>query len=87
MHKRRAELKVLPNYRLGMPALTGLNQQWSSDVTYIRLGKRHVFLAVVVDLWSRRIIGWSLHATLSTAALVIGTRKKQRAPELKRCVL
>ena len=86
MHKRRAELKVLPNYRLGLSAPTGPNQQWSSDVTYIRLGKRHVFLAVVVDLWSRRIIGWSLqdalNASLSTAALVMAIKRRKPKPGL-----
>jgi len=86
MTKRRAELKVLPNFRLGLAAPTGPNQQWSSDVTYIRLGKRHVFLAVVVDLWSRRIVGWSLqdalNATLSTAALAMALKRRKPKPGL-----
>lgn len=34
--RRRHELKALPNYRLGAPAPDAVDQQWSSDVTYIR---------------------------------------------------
>jgi len=58
-----------------------VNQQWSSDVTYIKLGRKHVFLAVVLDLFSRRIVSWrldeSLNAALAkgcTVALAIGLR-------------
>ncbi len=43
--KRREELKALPNHRLGVEKPAGINQQWSSDVTYIKLGKKYVFLA------------------------------------------
>ena len=42
-----------------------VKQQWSSDVTYIKLGKKYVFLAVVLDLFSRRIISWRLGESLS----------------------
>ncbi|UIP29871.1 IS3 family transposase [Photobacterium sp. TLY01] len=86
MHKRRAELKVLPNYRLEESKPTGPNQQWSSDVTYIRLGRRHVFLAVIVDLWSRKIVGWALddklNARLSTTALSRALKQRKPRPGL-----
>lgn len=86
LNKMRAELKVLPNHRLQTPKPTGLNQQWSSDVTYIRHGHRHVFLAVIVDLWSRKIIGWALHeklnAELSVAALYQALKQRKPKPEL-----
>ncbi len=36
------------------------NQKWVSDITYIRIGRTWLFLAVVLDLFSRRVIGWSL---------------------------
>nr|WP_100641514.1 IS3 family transposase [Marinobacter salexigens] len=65
MTKRRDVLKTLPNYRLSAEKPVAINRQWSSDVTYIKLGKKHVFLAVVLDLFSRRIISWRLGESLS----------------------
>ncbi|MDI4638244.1 IS3 family transposase [Halomonas sp. BMC7] len=65
MTKRRDDLKALPNYRLDAEKPDAVNQHWSSDVTYIKLGKRYVFLAVVLDLFSRRIISWRLGEGLS----------------------
>nr|WP_152525029.1 IS3 family transposase [Marinobacter sp. C1S70] len=73
MSKRRDELKALPNHRLSVEKPVEVNQQWSSDVTYIKLGRKYVFLAVVLDLFSRRIVSWrldaSLNATLAKGAL------------------
>lgn len=40
--------------------LTGINQVWVSDITYIRLLYGFVYLAVIMDLYSRRCIGWAL---------------------------
>ncbi|MCE8038498.1 IS3 family transposase [Halomonas sp. MCCC 1A11062] len=65
LSKRRDDLKALPNYRLEAKRPVAINQQWSSDVTYIKLGKKYVFLAVVLDLFSRRIISWRLGESLS----------------------
>lgn len=67
MTKRRKDLKALPNYRLDAAKPIAVNQHWSSDVTYIKLGKKYVFLAVVLDLFSRRIISWRLGENLSAA--------------------
>lgn len=47
-------------------ALTGINQLWVSDITYIRLRNETVFLAVVLDAYSRRVIGWDLRRTIQT---------------------
>src|SRR6185437_3032569 len=48
-----------PN-RLKSLALTRINQAWVADMTYIQAGSRWVYLAAVMDLFSRRIVGWSL---------------------------
>jgi hypothetical protein len=45
-------------------ALTGINQLWVADITYIRLGMEFVYLAVVIDAFSRRVIGWALERTV-----------------------
>jgi putative transposase len=40
--------------------LNGINQLWVADITYIRLEGEFVYLAVVIDAFSRRVIGWAL---------------------------
>jgi putative transposase len=55
--------KVYPNLARQMP-LTDVDQLWRADITYIRLREEFVFLAVVLDAYSRRVIGWALDRTL-----------------------
>ena len=45
--------------------LTGINQLWVADITYIRLCREFVFLAVILDGFSRRVVGWELDRTLA----------------------
>ena len=45
--------------------LTGINQLWVADITYIRLHREWVFLAVILDAFSRKAIGWELDRTLA----------------------
>jgi len=46
--------------------VTGINQLWVADITYIRLRNEFVYLAVLLDAFSRRVVGWSLERTLQT---------------------
>jgi putative transposase len=46
--------------------LTGLNQLWVADITYIRLHREFVYLAVILDSFSRKVVGWELDRTLAT---------------------
>ena len=55
--------KVYPNLARAME-LNGINQLWVADITYIRLETEFVYLAVVIDAFSRRVIGWALDRTL-----------------------
>jgi transposase InsO family protein len=55
--------KVYPNLARQM-LLTDVDQLWRADITYIRLRAEFVFLAVVLDAYSRRVIGWALERTL-----------------------
>jgi len=43
-----------------------INQLWVADMTYIRLGREFVYMAVVLDVFSRRVVGWSLGRSLSS---------------------
>lgn len=46
--------------------LTGINQLWVADITYIRLRTEFVYLAVLLDGYSRKVVGWALQPTLAT---------------------
>jgi len=66
--------------------LTGINQLWVSDITYIRLKKEFVYLAVVLDAFSRKVVGWALGRTLAArlpiAALEKAIVERQPPPGL-----
>jgi transposase InsO family protein len=74
------------NLRLDRPAPSGPDQQWAADLTYIRVGGQWCYLAVVLDVFSRRIIGWSLGsrktAELTLRALRHALRVRQPHPGL-----
>jgi transposase InsO family protein len=57
------ERKIYPNLARNV-ILTGIDQLWVADITYIRLRDEFVFLAVILDAHSRRVIGWALDRTL-----------------------
>ena len=58
-------LTVYPNLARGL-VLSNINQLWVSDITYIRLRREFVYLAVVLDAYSRRCIGWALSRHIDT---------------------
>src|SRR6185437_5751408 len=64
----------------------GINQLWTADITYIRLETEFVYLAVVLDAFSRKVIGWTvdrtLEASLPLAALKMALAKRQFKPGL-----
>ena len=66
----RHVLPIYPNLARRV-ALTALNQLWVADITYIRLRNEFVYLAVVLDAYSRRVIGWELGRSLQVE-LAIG---------------
>ena len=49
----------------GWRTLTGPDQAWGADLTYVRLGAEFCFLAVVLDLYSRKLVGWDLSQSLA----------------------
>jgi putative transposase len=76
---------VYPNLAKGM-VLTDINQLWVADITYIRLRSEFVYLAVILDAYSRRVIGWelsnSLAAELAVGALRMALNGRRFAPGL-----
>ncbi len=58
-------LQVFPNLARGL-VVTDVDQLWVADITYIRLPREFVYLAVLLDAFSRRVIGWALERHLMT---------------------
>jgi putative transposase len=69
----RHNLPVYPNLARTMTP-TAINQLWIADITYIRLRTEFVYLAVVLDAFSRRVIGWALGRTLEAGLAVAALR-------------
>ena len=66
--------------------LTGTNQLWVADITYVRLQREFVYLAVILDAFSRKVVGWALDRTLASrlpiAALEQAIAQRQPPPDL-----
>jgi transposase InsO family protein len=77
--------KVYPNLA-GEMVVTDVNQLWVADITYIRLQEEFVFLAVILDACSRRVIGWALEPRiedeLTLAALRMALSQRSVRPGL-----
>jgi transposase InsO family protein len=62
--------RVVPNLARRLVP-TGLDQLWVADITYVRLAEEFAYLAILLDAFSRRVVGWSLETHLQ-ASLAIG---------------
>ena len=78
-------LPVYPNLARELK-VSRLNELWVADITYIRLEREFVYLAVILDAYSRRVIGWALERTLESdlavEALKMGIRRGRVMPGL-----
>lgn len=78
-HKR----PVFPNLLAGFVP-TGPNQAWVADITYVALTYGFVYAAIILDLWSRKVIGWAIadriDAELALAALKMAVAERHPAP-------
>lgn len=81
----RHNLPVYPNLAAQIVP-TAINQLWVADITYIRLRTEFIYLAVVLDAFSRRVIGWALgrtlEAELAAAALRLALGERRPPPGL-----
>lgn len=78
----RHEFPIVANLTRGLvPA--GLDQIWVADITYVRLAGQFVYLAVILDAFSRRVVGWALadHLEASLAIEALDMALTARAPE------
>jgi len=79
----RHDWRVVPNLARGMQ-VTGLDQLWVADITYLRLLEEFAFLAVVIDAFSRRVVGWAvevhLRAALAVTALQMALSARRPQP-------
>ena len=74
LSKRNKSHKVFPyllrNINISMP-----NQVWAVDITYIKMGKSHMYLTAVIDWYSRFVVGWELSDTLDAAPVLDAVKK------------
>ena len=68
------ELEVYLNLASRMK-LTGINQLWVADITYIRVHREFVYLAVILDAYSRKVVGWELDRTLAARLPITALEK------------
>jgi putative transposase len=66
--------RIYPNLAREL-VLSGVNQLWIADLTYIRLLEEFVFLAAILDAFSRRVIGWALDRTLDDELTLTALRR------------
>ena len=67
---RAADARPAPDLVRRAFTATGPNQLWVADITYIPTGYGFLYLAVVLDVWSRRIVGWAMETHLRTALVL-----------------
>ena len=84
LSKRNLQHKIYP-YLLRNLEINHVNQVWSIDLTYIRMGKGHMYLTAIIDWYSRYIVGWELSDTLDTAPVLMAVKEaidKYGKPEI-----
>jgi putative transposase len=75
--------RVVPNLARSMQP-TGIDQLWVADITYVRMREEFAYLAIVLDAFSRRVVGWALEthlqASLAVAALTMAIKDRRPIP-------
>jgi putative transposase len=80
------DLPIAPNRLAERAAPDGPNQVWLQDFTYVPTGQGWLYLALVLDLWSRKIVGWAMaghmRSELVVSALRMACTQRQPGPEM-----
>ena len=64
------EEPIAPNRLAMVPAATRPNQIWAADITYVGTAQGWVYVAAIVDLYSRRVVGWAVSQQIDTALVL-----------------
>jgi putative transposase len=77
------ENKIYP-YLLRHMDVTGCNQVWSTDITYIRLLKGYIYLVAIIDWYSRYVLAWEINTTLENSFCIEALKNalSQAIPEI-----
>lgn len=62
---------IAPNRLAQLPRASRPNQIWAADITYVATAQGWVYVAAIVDLYSRRIVGWALSQQINTALVLL----------------
>ena len=77
---------AITNKRIDIDKPTKVNQHWVADLTYIRYRNHWVYLAVVLDLYSRKVVGWAMgkkkNVDLTSRALLAAVKRRKPKPGL-----
>ena len=73
LSKRNFKESIVP-YLLRNKVVSFPNQVWSIDITYIKLGRGHMYLTAIIDWYSRKIVGWNLSDTLGVQPVLEAVR-------------
>jgi transposase InsO family protein len=71
-------LPIAPNWLAKVPTPDRPDQLWVVDITYIATGQGWIYLAVVLDACSRKVVGWALGTSLETSLVTEALRRAQR---------
>jgi putative transposase len=81
----RHRLPVYPNL-LKNRQLRAINEAWAADITYIRIRSSFVYLAAILDLYSRRIVGWAISQRIDTELCVTALRMALKTRNARGCI-
>jgi putative transposase len=80
----RHKLKKYPNLISPAMLITDINQVWVSDLTYVRIQTGFIFVAIILDLCSRKVVGWGIskriNAQLAVSALKMAIEERKPDP-------
>jgi hypothetical protein len=75
----RHELPIAPNLLNRHFMAAAPNRIWLADITYVETDQGWLYLATVMDLYSRRIVGWAVAARMNSSRAPVGPRKRRRS--------
>jgi len=67
--------RVAPNLLGNYGAVTQPNEVWVADITYIKIAEGWVYLAAILDLYSRKIVGWSMSSRIDTSLVLMALKR------------